>query len=223
MHLQTPLFSLCIFVCLSLSLSLPQRQVSYFVKGWGVALTSANQEPEITNIARGEGGGGRGGIQGAFPPALEESFRSNGLRPSATKISGNGPSNNQQKMRSSKGAGDGFNTPSDSQWLVPQVNPWSGPNKETESESAQETSGTWSGGWNYDYECNYDIEKNRSVSRIRNNRTTTKLMTTTATCLPLKLLRNKTKQTNNSAEIQLLVKGNSKPHGIVIYTGGAVT
>ena len=46
---------------------------------------------------------------------LEESFASDGLRPSAAEKSGNGPSNNQQKMKSSKDAGNGLDTLSESQ------------------------------------------------------------------------------------------------------------
>ena len=65
-------------------------------------------------------------------PALEESFRSNGQRPSTTENSGNRLSNNQQKMRSSTDAGDhGADTPSKSQWPVPHVNPWPGSHRES--------------------------------------------------------------------------------------------
>ena len=40
----------------------------------------------------------------------ETSFGSSGLRPSVTGNSGNGPSKNQQMMRSSIDTGDGFDT-----------------------------------------------------------------------------------------------------------------
>ena len=45
-------------------------------------------------------------------PALQESFRPDGLRPSATDNSGNRPGNNHHQVRSSKDTGDGLNTPS---------------------------------------------------------------------------------------------------------------
>ena len=74
-------------------------------------------------------------------PALEEFFGSDGLRPSATDNSGNRPSNNQQKIKSSKNAGDGLDTPSESKWPVSHVSPWPGTHREKESKAAQETPG----------------------------------------------------------------------------------
>ena len=56
----------------------------------------------------------------------------------ASGNSENGPSNKQQKMRSSKD-GDGLDTPSESQRPVPHVKPWPETHRERESEAAQET------------------------------------------------------------------------------------
>ena len=60
---------------------------------------------------------------------------SNGLRLSATENSGNGQSNNPQKMKSSKGAGDGLDT-------LSHIKSWPGTYRERESKAAQETPDT---------------------------------------------------------------------------------
>ena len=72
---------------------------------------------------------------------LEESFKSDGLRPSTTENSENGPRTNQQKMKSPKDAGAGFDTPFESQLSVSHVKPWSGTHRERESEAQLETTG----------------------------------------------------------------------------------
>ena len=68
-----------------------------------------------------------------------QSFGSVGVRPSSVENSGNGPSNNQQKVRSSKDVEDGLETTSESQRLVPHVKPRHEIHRERESEGAQET------------------------------------------------------------------------------------
>ena len=73
--------------------------------------------------------------------ALEESFESDGLRPSAIENSGNELSNNQQKMKSPKDVGDGLDTSPESQWPLSHIKPWPGTHRERESEAAQETPG----------------------------------------------------------------------------------
>ena len=75
-------------------------------------------------------------------PAQKVSFGFDGLRPSTTENSGNEPSNNQQKMKSSKDPWDGLDTPSESQWPVSHIKPWPGSHREREgSEATQETPG----------------------------------------------------------------------------------
>ena len=56
-------------------------------------------------------------------PALAESVPSDGLEPSATGDSSNGPSNNVHKMRPSKDAGDGLNIPSEASDLFHASSP----------------------------------------------------------------------------------------------------
>ena len=56
--------------------------------------------------------------QTSSTPVLEESFGSDGKKPSATENSGNGTSNNQQKMKSSKDTGAGLDTLSHSPYYT---------------------------------------------------------------------------------------------------------
>ena len=73
-------------------------------------------------------------------PALEDSFGSNCLRPSATDNLGIRPSKKQQKMRSSKHAGDGHMS-------SPDLEPTG---KEKERLPKKHTA-PWSGSWNKEY------------------------------------------------------------------------
>ena len=79
-------------------------------------------------------------------PKIFKSFGSNGLRPSAKENSGNGPSNDQQKMKSSRDAGDGLDSPSKSQWPC-QALTWN-PTKKEKVRPPKKHLVPWSGGWN---------------------------------------------------------------------------